>query len=122
MEVRFEDPLDCRRSGVFQNVDRGCVVPGCRLQNQQPDLDVRALAATGVVLVLDGRRGMLVVRMWVWVRVRVRIMVVGASRCARLGGLDHLDDLVLMATTEADDDTALEASEDALEQDGDEDE
>ena len=116
MEVRGEDPLAGRRSGVFQVVDCRRVVTGRRLQNQQPDLDVRALAATGVVLVFDGRRGMVVA----WMRMRMRVMVVGAPRCARLNGLDRLDDLMLVTTDEADDDAVLKAAEDALDQDGDE--
>ena len=118
MEVRGEDPLAGRRSGVFQVVDCRRVVTGRRLQNQQPDLDVRALAATGVVLVFDGRRGMVVA--WMRMRMRMRVMVVGAPRCARLDGLDRLDDLMLVTTAEADDDAVLKAAEDALNQDGDE--
>ena len=120
MEVLFENPLDCRRSGVFQEVDCRRVVTGCRLQNQQSDLNVRALAATGIVIVLDGCRGMVVA--WMRMRMRVRVMVVGVPRCARLCGLDRLDHFVLVSTAEADHDTALKAAEDALEQDGDEDE
>lgn len=81
-----------------------CCNAGHRKQHDQPEFDVDAVAVCEVAITGSSGRPFL---------------LVGASEGALLDGFDHF---MLVPATKTDDDTALKAAEDALEQDGDEDE
>lgn len=87
-----------------RKIEIRCRNAGHRQQHDQPEFDVDAVAACEVAV--TGNRGR-------------PVLLVGASEGALLNGFDHF---MFVSATKTDDDTALEASEDALEQDGEEDE
>lgn len=104
---------------VHRNADRQRIEAGVRLQGQQSDFNVRALAAPRLMVMLmfvfDGSEGL--VQVWMRMRVWVRVMM-SAPRCTGRFSLEHLGDLMLMTTAKADDNAALQAAEHTLEGDG----